>query len=294
MDLILAMDLSLLDLHSISQGAFTRTVYDSAILTSILAGHDPKDSTSLPEPRRDYTRKLNGKLPQAITIGVINDSLESDGVDQEIKDAFASSIHELEKLGAKIKYIDIPNLKYGISVYFIISRAEAASNLSRIDGAIIGNRIDADSLQEMYLKTRNNGFLEEVKRRILMGNYVLSAEHRSFYEKASHVRAMIRAEFEQAFSEVDILTSPTTSALPFELGKDIKDPLKVYMADYFTVPTNIAGLPALSIPCGFSKSGLPIGMQFIGPRLSEEVLFQVGHAYEQHHPLYKKHPMGYE
>ena len=275
-------------------GPITRTVYDNALVTSILAGHDPKDSTSLPEPKRDYTRKLTGKLPQNITIGVINDSLESDGVNQEIKDAFIASIHELEKMGAKIKYVDIPDLKYGISVYFVISRAEAASNLSRIDGAIIGNRIDADSLREMYVKTRNTGFGPEVKRRILMGNYVLSSAHRGFYEKASHVRAMIRAEFEQALSEVDVLISPTTATLPFEIGDVIKDPLKVYMGDYFNVPNCVAGLPALSIPCGFSKNKLPIGMQFIGPRLSEEVLFQVGHAYEKHHPLYKEHPENYE
>ncbi|MFC1854273.1 Asp-tRNA(Asn)/Glu-tRNA(Gln) amidotransferase subunit GatA [Candidatus Dependentiae bacterium] len=275
-------------------GPITRTVYDNALLTSVIAGHDPKDSTSLPEPKRDYTRKLNGKLPENITIGIIKDSIESEGVCEEVKKSFKNSVHELEKLGAKIKYIDIPDLKYGISVYFVISRAEAASNLSRIDGAIIGDRVDSDTLGEMYIKTRSEGFGPEVKRRILMGNYVLSAAHRSFYEKASHVRAMIRAEFEKALSEVDILTSPTTSALPFEFGQLETDPLKIYMGDYFNCPSCVAGLPAISVPSGFSQSGLPIGIQFIGPRLSEEMLFQVGHAYEKHHPLYKKHPEGYE
>lgn len=274
-------------------GPITRTVYDSALVTSAIAGHDPADSTSLPEPKRDYTRSLDGKLPRDLVVGVIRDSIESEGVSEEIKIAFKSSVKELENLGAKIKYIDIPDLKYGISVYFIISRAEAASNLSRIDGVINGNRIADEELEQMYIKTREQGFGSEVKRRILMGNYVLSAMHRDVYEKAMHVRSMIRAEFERAFADVDLLISPTTSTLPFEIGKDIKDPLKVYMADYFTTPNCVAGLPAISIPCGKSKDGLPIGMQFIGPRLSEELLFRVAYAYEQEHPFFKEHPAGY-
>jgi aspartyl-tRNA(Asn)/glutamyl-tRNA(Gln) amidotransferase subunit A len=276
-------------------GPLTRTVKDSAIITSILAGHDSKDSGSLPEPQRDYTRTLDGNLPEGLKIGVIRDSTESDGVDDEVKERFTAGLKELEKLGAKIKYVDIADLKYGIAVYFIVSRAEAASNLARIDGAIIGNRVEDEALKEMYIKTRTSGFGKEVKRRILTGNYVLSASHRDFAEKASHVRAMIRAEFEQAFSEVDVLTSPTAPTLPFELGDDmINDPLKVYMSDYFTVPNCVAGLPAISVPAGHSSNNLPVGIQFIGPRLSEELLFKIGYAFEQHTRYFEKTPANYE
>lgn len=263
-------------------GPLTRSVYDNALLLSIVAGHDPEDSSSLPEPRRDYTRGLDGVFPEGLKIGVIKDSIESDGVNQEIKNSTIEAIRELELLGAKIKYVDVPNMKYGISVYFILSRAEAVSNLARIDGSIVGKRAEnPSSIEDMYIKTRNAGFGAEVKRRILMGNYVLSSSHRNIYEQANHVRAMIRADFEAALREVDVLLSPTTSALPFKLGAAMADPLEVYMADYFTVPINVAGLPAISVPSGLSKEGLPMGVQFIGPRLSEELLLKVAHCYEQ-------------
>lgn len=262
-------------------GPIARTAYDCAILLSIIAGHDENDSSSVPEPRRDYTRDLDGNLPENLKIGVLREAIESEGVDPQIKAKFIDAIKELENMGAQIKYIDMPNLKYAISVYFILSRAEAASNLSRIDGSILGKRIEAAAIEEMYTKTRGAGFGREVKRRILMGNYVLSSSHRNFYEQASHVRAVIRAEFETAFKDVDVLVSPTTSALPFKLGESFADPVQVYMADYFTVPNCVAGLPAISVPCGYSKENLPIGIQFMGPRLSEELLFQVAHAYEK-------------
>ncbi|MBD3231911.1 Asp-tRNA(Asn)/Glu-tRNA(Gln) amidotransferase subunit GatA [Candidatus Dependentiae bacterium] len=277
-------------------GPLTKSVYDNALISSILSGHDFKDSTSLFRNKQDFTKNLNGKLPQNLTLGIIKDSLESDGVDNEIKEKFQESVEHLEKLGANIKYIALPDLKYGISVYFIISRAEAASNLARFDGSLYGMRDkEAKTLQEMYVKTRHDGFGIEVKRRILMGNYVLSSKHKdAFYNKANHIRAMIRSEFEQAFKEVDLLLSPTTPMLPFEIGKTSQDPLAMYMADYFTVPNCITGNPALSIPCGFSKDNLPIGFQFIGPRLSEELLYQVAYAYEQNTDYHLKNPKGFD
>jgi aspartyl-tRNA(Asn)/glutamyl-tRNA(Gln) amidotransferase subunit A len=276
-------------------GPITRTVFDSALVTSVLASHDPNDSTSLPEPKKDFTKRLSPRLPEGIKIGVIKDSLEHDGVNSEIQASFKEALKTLENMGAKIKYVDIPYLKYSISVYFVISRAEAASNLSRIDGSIFGNRYkDALSLQEMYEKTRDVGFGQEVKRRILMGNYVLSSSHRALHEKATHVRAMIRAELDHALEDVDILTSPTTASLPFELGKDIKNPLEIYMADYFTVPNCVAGYPAISLPSGFSKQGLPIGFQFIGSRLSEELLFKTAFAFEQQTKFYEKTVKGFD
>ncbi len=277
-------------------GPLTKTVYDNAIISSVLSGHDNKDSSSLFRHKHDFTKNLNGKLPKNLTLGVIQDSLDSDGVDNEIKENFKAAVVHLEKLGAKIKYINLPDLKYAISVYFIVSRAEAASNLARFDGSLYGMRNnEVNSLKEMYIKTRHDGFGVEVKRRILMGNYVLSSKHKdAFYNKANHVRAMLRAEFDQAFQEVDLLLSPTTPTLPFSIGEMNMDPLTMYMADYFTVPNCITGNPALSLPCGFSKNNLPIGFQFIGPRLSEELIYQVAHAFEQSTDYHTKTPKGFE
>ncbi len=276
-------------------GPLTRTVYDNAIVASALGGHDPKDSTSISSPPKDYTKNLDGKLPANLRIGVIRDGLESDGVNPQVKTAFQEAIDHLESRGAKIKYLDLESIKYGISVYFVLSRAEAASNLSRFDGTLYGSRApQSDNLYDMYVKTRNDGFGDEVKSRIMMGNYVLSAGHRdAFYTKANTVRRMIRANFDAAFDEVDVLVSPTTSTLPFELDGKVSDPLAHYMADYFTVPSNIAGLPALSLQAGFSAEGLPIGFQLIGPRLSEELLFQVGHAFQSSTDFHTKTPKGF-
>lgn len=277
-------------------GPLTRTVYDNALVASALSGHDPKDSTTLPEPARDYTKKLDGHIPEGLIIGVIRDGIEHEGMNPEVVASFKQAIDTLERMGARIKYIDLPNLRYGIAVYFIVSRAEAASNLARFDGSLYGNRVPGyKDLEEMYKLTRSNGFGTEVKRRILVGNYVLSAGHRdAFYEKANQVRALMRSEFENAFNEVDVLASPTASTLPFELNKESNDPLAMYLADYFTVTNCITGMPGLSVPCGFSKSGLPIGFQFIGPKLSEELLYRVAYAYEQHTDFHLKTPQGFE
>lgn len=278
-----------------SVGPITRTVYDNALIASVLSGHDPKDSTSLSSPKKDFTKFLNGKMPNQITIGYLQESLESEGVHPEIKITFEAALKELANLGAVIKPITLPNLKYGISVYFVISRAEAASNLYRYDGSLYGLRAQADDLFSMYLHTRQEGFGAEVKKRILMGNYVLSASHKeAFYKKALNVREILRKEFDDAFKEVDLLVSPTASTLPFELGKECKDPLALYLADYFTVPNCITGNPSLSLQCGFSKNGLPIGMQFIGPRQSEKLLYQVGYAYEQSTSHHLKTPKDFE
>ncbi len=276
-------------------GPLTKTVYDSALLTSIMAGHDPDSSTSLPQPKQDYTKDLTGKFPKNLTIGVIRDSLESEGVDPQIKTKFEEAIKHLESLGAKIKHVTLPDLKYGIAVYFVLSRAEAASNLSRFDGSLYGLRSsDSKTLEELYVKTRHDNFGKEIKRRSLMGNYVLSSGHKeAFYNKAQLVRSLIRAEFDLAFKEADLLISPTTPTLPFEIGKESSDALALYMADYFTVPMCIAGIPSLSLPCGFSKENLPIGFQFIGPRLSEKLVYQVAYSYEQTTNHHLKNPSGF-
>jgi len=276
-------------------GALTKTVYDNALIATALSGHDPKDSTSLNVPAQDYTKNLDGKLPENMTIGVIKDALTSEGIDPQVRAAFDRSIKQLESLGAKIKIIELPTLKYSIAVYFIISRAEAASNLSRYDGSLYGQRAqDTHNLLDMYIKTRDEGFGIEVKRRILVGNYVLSAGHRdAYYNKASQVRAMIRAEFENAFKEVDLLISPTTPTLPFKIGELSNDPVAMYMADYF-MANCVIGTPAISIPSGFSSEGLPIGFQFFGPRLSEALLYKTAYAFEQSTDYHLKHPKNYE
>lgn len=277
-------------------GPLTRTVYDNALVSSALSGHDPKDSTSLPEPKRDYTKKLDGKLPENMTIGVLKDAVESDAIHPEIQIAFKEAINDLERLGAKITYISMPAFKYGISIYFILSRAEAASNLARFDGSLYGSReMNTKDLQEMYYMTREKNFGAEIKRRILLGNYVLgSSQKEAYYEKAQQVRNVLLAEFLDTFQEIDVLITPTTSTLPFVLGKESNDPLAMYMNDYFTLPNCVTGMPGLSVPCGLSKSGLPIGLQFIGPRLSEELLYRIAYAYECNTPHHLNKPEQYE
>lgn len=274
----------------------TKTVYDNALIASILSGHDPKDSSSLPEPAQDFTKNLDGRLPENLTIGIIQDSLESEGVEDQVKIAFERVIKHLEHLGAAIKTVSLPDMKYGIHVYFVLAYAEGASNLARFDGTLYGARAkDVDDLVQMYIQTRHDGLGSEVKRRILMGNYVLSSSHKeAYYKKANHVRSAIRAEFDDAFEHVDLLLSPTTATTAFKLGALRTDPIGMYLNDYFTIPNCITGMPALSLPCGFTKENLPIGFQFIGPRLSEEKIYRAAYAYQQSTDFHLRHPQGYE
>ncbi|MBM3894550.1 Asp-tRNA(Asn)/Glu-tRNA(Gln) amidotransferase subunit GatA [Candidatus Dependentiae bacterium] len=272
-------------------GPITRTVYDNALIASALSGHDPKDSTSLPEPKKDYTKKLDGKMPENLTIGVFKEALSGEGIDPQIFANFKENLAALEKLGCKIKTIEHKTLKHGVTLYFILSRAEAASNLSRFDATLYGTRAkEYENLQSMIIKSRTEGFGTEVKRRIMMGNYVLSSGHREFYDQANTIRQMIRNEFDVAFMDVDLIVSPTTTTLPFKFGEAEANPLAIYMSDYFSVPICIAGLPSISIPGGFSKEGLPIGFQFIGNRLCEELLYRVAHALEQETGHFQKTP----
>jgi aspartyl-tRNA(Asn)/glutamyl-tRNA(Gln) amidotransferase subunit A len=277
-------------------GVFTKTVYDNALVQSALGGVDAHDATSIQQPAKDYTKLLDGKLPQGLRVGVLKDALEADGIDPEVRATFENSLRELEKMGAKLEHVSLPSWKYGIAIYFIIARAEAASNLSRFDGTLYGLRSqDAKNLRDMFESSRQQGFGIEIKRRILVGNYVLSAGHKdAFYNQACRVRALIKAEFDELFKSIDVLVCPTSPALPFGLGDTTSDPLTVYMADYFLLPNNMIGTPALAVPAGFSQAGLPIGVQFLGPRLSESLLYQVGHAFEQQTGHYQKNPQGYE
>lgn len=230
-------------------GPLTKTVYDNALIASLMSGHDPHDASSITQGAQDFTANLDGKLPKGLRVGVMKDALESDGVVPEVKKHFQAAIESLQRMGAQIQYIDMPSLQYGIALYFILSRAETASNLSRYDGSLYGARVEADKLRDMYITTRHDNFGREVQRRILTGNYVLSAGHRdAFYGKAQEIRDMLRTEYNQAFQSVDVMISPTASTLPFELGALNQDPLAMYMADYFTVSNCITGLPGLSVP----------------------------------------------
>lgn len=273
-------------------GIATRTVKDNAMVLSAIAGHDVNDSSTLSVEKKDYTQSLDGKLPQNLKIGVVEDALYAQGMDPEVVQLIEAAIKELERLGATIVRIKLPIVEYSAAAYFIISRAEAASNLARFDGVRYGARAkDAQTLSEMYSKTRQNGFGTEVKARILIGNYVLSAGHAgAYYDNARKVQAMIRHDFLQAFKHVDMLVMPTQPAPAFPFGAYDYDKLQIDLQDYFTCPINLAGLPAISINAGFTSSKLPIGFQLIGPHLSEERLYQAAHAYEQLTQWYKNVP----
>lgn len=273
-------------------GIVTHTVYDNALILSVIAGNDEHDSSSLPVEKKDYTKNLTDKLTIKPTIGIVENALHAEGMDPEIVASINDAIAVFEKLGVTVKRIKLPALEYGAATYFIVSRAEAASNLSRFDGVKYGFRDKkASTLKEMYFKTRHNGFGKEVRRRIMVGNYVLSAGHaRAFYENAKVVQNIIRDEFAQAFKGVDLLLMPVHPMPAFKFGAFDVDKLQMDLQDYFTCPMNLAGIPALSIPCGFTKSKLPIGFQLAGPHLSEELIFQVAHAYQQATPWHTMHP----
>ncbi len=276
-------------------GVFTRSVYDSALLFSVIAGHDIKDSSSLFVEKKDYTENLTGNLPKNLRIGVIDNALNVEGMDAEIASAINESITTLEKLGASIKRVNMPSLDYSTAAYFILSRAEAASNLSRYDGVRYGMRDKkAETIGQMYFNTRHDGFGQEVKVRIMVGNYVLSAGHAGeFYENAKVVKRLIRREFINAFKDVDLLIMPTHPIPAFKFGAFEVNKLQMDLQDYFTCPMNLAGIPAISMPCGFTKKKLPIGFQLIGPHLSEELIFQAAYAYEKATPWLEMHPEGF-
>lgn len=277
-------------------GVFSRTVYDNALVMSAMAGQDPKDSTTLQIEKKDYTANLTGKIKPGLKIGIIQDALTAEGMDPEISTAVEDAVKVLEKMGAVVKRVSMKTLDYGAATYFVTSRAELASNLARFDGSKYGFRSpDSKTLNEMYSNTRHDGFGTEVKTRILVGNYVLSAGYAGkFYENANKARQAIRAEFKNLFDDIDLLVMPTAPVPAFKFGAFAMDKLQMDLQDYFTCPVNLAGIPAISIPCGFTKQdNLPIGFQIIGPHLSEELIFQTAHAYEQSTDWHTKKPAGF-
>ena len=258
----------------------TNSVEDAARLLEVISGHDERDSTSASVPVAEFSKLLNGDIKGKI-IGLPKEYL-SDGVQNEIRAAIAVAKDHLQSAGAVIKEVSLPHTQYAIATYYIICTAEASSNLARYDGARYGQRSpQAKSLEEMYVKSRSAGFGTEVKRRIMLGTYVLSAGYYdAYYRRAQKVRTLIRRDFEQAFTECDVLLAPTTPTTAFKLGAKTADPLEMYLADIFTVSSNLAGIPALSLPAGVDANGLPIGLQIIGKAFDEKSILQVAHFLE--------------
>ena len=274
-------------------GPFGRTVEDTAILLGAIAGHDPADSTSLQVKIPDYTQYLTPELPKnpRLKIGVITETF-GEGLSDEVKTAVQAAIEQLGAIGAEIVEISCPRFRYGLPAYYIIAPSEASSNLARYDAVRYGKRNEeADNLLSMYQKTRAEGFGAEVKRRIMVGTYTLSAGYYdAYYLKAQKVRTLIKQDFEKAFETVDLLVCPTAPTTAFKAGEKTDDPLSMYLSDLTTVPVSLAGLPALNIPCGFDAQGLPIGMQLIANVLREDQLLQTAYAYEQATDWHQKRP----
>ena len=269
-------------------GPFGRTVEDTAILLGAIAGHDPKDATSLNVKIPDYTQHLKTDL-KGKTVGIIKETF-GDGLDSEVGDAVNAAIDQLKSLGAEVKTISCPKFDYGVSAYYIIAPCEASANLARYDGVRYGLRSEEPNLISMYNKTRAEGFGDEVKRRIMIGTYALSAGYYdAFYLKAQKVRTLIKQDFENAFKDVDVLVSPTVPTTAFKAGEK-DDPLSMYLLDLMTIPVNMAGLPGISVPCGFDKNGMPIGLQIVSNVLREDLLFEVASAYEQATDWHRREP----
>ncbi|AFZ32100.1 aspartyl/glutamyl-tRNA(Asn/Gln) amidotransferase subunit A [Gloeocapsa sp. PCC 7428] len=271
-------------------GPFGRTVEDAAILLGAIAGYDPKDSTSLKVEVPDYTRSLKPDVKN-LRIGIIKETF-GEGLDPAVEQAVTKAIEQLKDLGAEVQEISCPRFRYGLPTYYIIAPSEASANLARYDGVKYGFRTpDAENLLSMYNRTRAAGFGTEVKRRIMVGTYTLSAGYYdAYYLKAQKVRTLIKQDFENAFANVDVLVCPTVPTTAFKAGEKTDDPLSMYLTDLMTITVNLAGLPGMSIPCGFDDKGLPIGLQLIGNVLREDLLFQVAYAYEQATEWHKKTP----
>jgi len=266
-------------------GPLTKDVQDAALLMNIISGYDEKDSTSANVPVPDYTQALNQPV-KGIKIGIPKEYF-IEGLDPEVKTSLFEAIEVLKKSGATCVEISLPHTEYAVATYYIVGTAEASSNLARFDGVQYGLRIRApkqrrSTLIDMYEETRHKGLGAEAKRRIMLGTYALSAGfYDAYYLRAQKVRTLIKNDFDQIFQDLDAIITPTAPTTAFKLGEKAADPLSMYLSDIYTISANLAGIPAMSIPCGFSKNGLPIGMQILAKPFAEETLFQIAYAYEQ-------------
>jgi aspartyl-tRNA(Asn)/glutamyl-tRNA(Gln) amidotransferase subunit A len=261
-------------------GPMTKDVRDAALLLEACAGYDPADSTSVPRPVPNYVAALTGEINK-LRIGVPREYFSA-GMQQETEAAVRAAIRHLEQNGAEIEEVSLPHTEYAVAVYYIVATAEASSNLARYDGIRFGLRAGGRDLLETYLASRAEGFGAEVKRRIMLGTYALCAGYYdAYYLKAQQVRSLIRKDFEDVFQRVDALVTPTAPTTAFKIGEKTHDPLQMYLSDIYTISVNLAGLPALSLPCGFDAQELPIGMQIIGKPFAEATILNLAHSYEQ-------------
>jgi aspartyl-tRNA(Asn)/glutamyl-tRNA(Gln) amidotransferase subunit A len=272
-------------------GIFGQTSRDVADVLGVIAGRDPLDATSADVPVPDYSAGLSGSI-EGKRIGVPR-ALLGEGLEDDVRVRVTEAIDSFQSLGAAIVDVELPHAKYGIAVYYIIATAEASSNLARYDGVRYGFRAEeADELRKMYFKTREEGFGAEVKRRIMLGTYVLSSGYYdAYYSKAQKVRALVKHDYEVAFRSCDAILTPTSPTVAFKLGERSDDPIAMYLSDIYTVSANLSGVPAISVPCGLSSDGLPIGLQLVGNFWSEGDLLNMAHTYETAHPLGVKPPI---
>ncbi|MGW8273166.1 MAG: Asp-tRNA(Asn)/Glu-tRNA(Gln) amidotransferase subunit GatA [Thermodesulfovibrionales bacterium] len=261
-------------------GPITKDVRDAAFILNIIAGPDPADSTCVVSGIPDYTsvlgkdvRRLRAGIPKEYFIG---------GMDSEVSDVIGRAITHLESLGVEMVEISLPHTEYAVATYYIIATSEASSNLARYDGVKYGLRVSGTNLRDTYARTRSEGFGQEVKRRIMLGTFALSSGYYdAYYRKGQQVRTLIRRDFEEAFKHVDVIVTPTSPTAAFRMGDRISDPLQMYLSDIFTISVNLAGVPAISVPCGFTAEKLPVGLQIIGRHFDEETVLQMAYAYEQ-------------
>ena len=263
-------------------GVLAHSVEDAALLLGVMAGNDPLDSTSMESPVPDYRAGLRGEPNlRGVRIGVPKEYFPQ-GIQPDVERAVRAAIEQLRELGAEVREISLANTEYALPVYYMIAPAEASANLARFDGVRYGLRQEAGGLWETYDQTRGRGFGPEVKRRIMLGTYALSAGYYdAYYGQAQKVRTLIKADFDAAFQIVDVIASPVTPTTAFRIGEKVNDPLSMYMEDLLTLPASLAGVAGLSIPCGFDGAGLPIGLQLSGPFLGEEIILRTGWAYQQ-------------
>jgi aspartyl-tRNA(Asn)/glutamyl-tRNA(Gln) amidotransferase subunit A len=263
-------------------GTLTRDVRDCATILSAIAGHDPLDATSLPDPPADYTEGLEDGI-DGLRVGVVEDWLATDGVQPGVRDSVRASIERLERIGASVDVVRLPHAEYALSAYYLIAPAECSSNLARFDGVRYGLRVDGDDVVQMNMRTRGAGFGDEVKRRIMLGTYSLSAGYYdAYYGQAQKVRTLVIRDYEEAFERFDLLVSPTSPTTAFRLGEKSEDPLAMYLSDIFTIPSDLSGTPAISIPCGLSADdGLPVGFQIMGRVRDERTVLRAAFALEQ-------------
>ncbi|MGA2774674.1 MAG: Asp-tRNA(Asn)/Glu-tRNA(Gln) amidotransferase subunit GatA [Candidatus Omnitrophota bacterium] len=270
-------------------GPLTKDVRDCALLMNIISCFDSNDSTSVNIPVPDYTKSLVNDI-KGVKIGIPKEYF-IEGIDGEVKKTIEEALNKLKNLGAQVSPVSLPHTEYAVAVYYIVATAEASSNLARFDGVQYGYRVQMDNLMDMYKKTRGQGFGEEAKRRIILGTFVLShGYYDAYYLRALKVRTLIKNDFDKIFKDFDCVITPTSPTVAFKLGEKIKDPLKMYLSDICTISANLAGIPGISIPCGFTKKGLPVGMQILGKPFDEEMLFRVAHTYEQNTEWYKLKP----